>query len=263
MASLKEQRNNKLYTPALILHGNGKLLDFDDIEKGISYRYAQCNTIALECCPFASEGCKSVCYATKGNHVFPSVINSRRKSFEESKRSDFAEAMIYTINVEKQTKRYINSIMLIRINESGDFYSLQHLKKWVKIWNYYEYHNGVHFVFYTKSFLFFLMLDEYEKAIIRRMMKAGKLSVNLSLDDTTSKKQWKAYHRMREEFIDVNTYYCTEHVDKVVHDTVCDCADCARCGTCNKAQGKVTVVKIHSASNADMEEYRKNTRRAV
>ena len=59
---------------------------------------------------------------------------------------------------------------------------------------------------------------------------------------------------------EANTYYCTEHVDDVEHDNVCDCANCAKCGTCNKGTGKRTVVKIHSASNADMDVYRANRR---
>lgn len=263
MASLKKMRENPLYTKALIPHGNGKLLDYDNPETGEKIRYSQCNTKALECCPFASEGCKAVCYACKGNHIYPSVMESRQKSFDESKRKDFPQAMIYTIHTEQKTKRFIDSIMQMRINESGDFYSMQHLKKWVKIWAYYEFHNNVRFTFYTKSFPFFLKLEEHEKAIIRRMMASGKLAMNLSIDDTTSFEQLRAYEQMKKEFRLANTYRCTENVDDVEHDNICTCEDCARCGACNKSHGKVTVVKIHSASKADIEEYRKNTRRAV
>jgi len=100
------------------------------------------------------------------------------------------------------------------------------------------------------------MLTEEEKEIIRRMMKAGKLSMNLSIDDTTNKKQKLAYLEMLKEFPLANTYRVTETATE--EDDKCDCADCARCGSCNKATGKEKVVEIHSASNSDKETYRKN-----
>lgn len=258
--TLKSLRENALYLNSLILHGNGKLLDYVD-DNGYSHNYAQFNTRAVKDCPFRSAGCESVCYATKGNHVFPSVQESRERSYNDSRRADFADAMTWTITTEKKSKRYMNAEMIIRVHESGDFYSIQYLKKWVKVWERFTDNDGVTFVMYTKSFPFFLMLDDDEKDIIRKAMREGVLSINLSMDDTFSPEQRKAYLRMIAEFPQANTYYCTENVDDVKHDEVCDCADCAKCGTCNKCTGKTTVVKIHSASNADMDVYRKNVRK--
>lgn len=252
---------NELFTKSLIPHGNGKLLDYDNPETGESIRYAQFNTRAVLDCPFRSKGCESVCYATKGNHMFPSVKNSRNASYDESKRKDFPERMTYTIRYHMNTKRFKNSVMLIRIHESGDFYSVQYLRKWIEIWKSFRNEpEKVRFVFYTKSFPFFLKLTEAEKEIIREGMKAGQIAVNLSMDDTTTQEQRIAYLNMLKDFPLCNTYYCTEDVDTVEHDNVCDCANCAKCGTCNKGTGKKTVVKIHSASKADMDEYRKNIR---
>ena len=258
METLKAMRENALYTSALYLKGNEKLKDFDNPETGESFRYAQVNTRPIDDCPFRSSGCERVCYATKGNHVFRSVKINRSRSYEETKRADFSEAMVYTIKVEKLSKRYKDSIMLIRIHESGDFYSVQYLKKWVQIWAETEALEGVQYTLYTKSFPFFLMLTDEEKAIVNRLLASGKLTINLSLDDTTSARQKVAYLDCVATFPKANTYYCTENVDSIDHDNVCDCADCAKCGTCNKATGKKTVVKIHSASKNDMEAYRKN-----
>lgn len=257
---MKHTKKNPLFTSALIPHGNGKLLDFDNLESGEKIRYAQFNTRAITDCPFRSAGCETVCYATKGNHQFPSVRESRSRSFEVSKQENFPDMMEYTIRYHLTTKHFDGAVMLIRIHESGDFYSLQYLRKWVKIWERFDSKDPIRFVFYTKSFPFFLMLTEDEKNTIRRMMEEGRLSMNLSMDDTTSPEQRIAYLKMLAEYPLANTYYCTEHVETVTHDTVCDCADCAKCGTCNKAEGKKTVVKIHSASNADMETYRENIR---
>lgn len=258
--TMKKERmtkSNPLFTPSLIPHGNGKLLDYDDKESCIAYRYAQFNTRAIDDCPFRSAGCEKVCYATKGNHQFPSVRDSRSRSYEESKRDDFPLRMEYTIRYHLNTKRFKGTVMIIRIHESGDFYSLQYLRKWIEIWKNLA-DESVLFVFYTKSFPLFLMLTEEEKDIIRNMMKAGKLSMNLSIDDTTSEKQMIAYLQMIAEYPLSNTYRVTEKVSAT--DDKCDCSDCARCGACNKARGKEKVVEIHSASNAEKEEYRKNKR---
>ena len=255
-------KKSPFFSASLLPHGNGKLLDYDDAETGVSFRYAQFNTRAVLDCPFRSAGCAAVCYATKGNHVFPSVKASRSRSFEESRREDFAQRITYSIRYHMETKRYKNAVMIIRIHESGDFYSVQYLRKWVAIWKEFYKAENIRFVFYTKSFRFFLMLSDEETELIREMMRDGTVSINLSMDDTTTAEQRKAYLAMLKKFPLCNTYYCTEDVEKVPHNNICDCANCAKCGACNKAEGKKTVVKIHSASNADMEVYRKNAGQA-
>ena len=257
--TMKEKRASALYTSALILHGNGKLLDYVD-ENGNAFKYAQVNTRAIIDCPFRSAGCEIVCYATKGNHVFPDVKASRERSYNETRRTDFADAMIYTIETEKDSKRYSNATMLIRIHESGDFYSVQYLKKWVKIWAHFDGNNTINFIFYTKSFVFFTMLSEQEKDVIRKGQQDGRIAISASLDDTTTQEQIEAYLCMKKDFPLTNTYYCTENVKTVTYDNLCDCANCAKCGTCNKATGKRTVVAIHSASNDDMKEYHEKRR---
>lgn len=255
--SLKELRKNPMYLNSIILHGNNKLLDYDDTTTDKKIRYAQFNTRAITDCPFKSKGCEKICYATKGNHVFPSVKNSREKSYNDSKKENFAECMIYTIETEQTTKRYKGNIMLMRIHESGDFYSIQYLRKWVKVWAHFTGKNGIHFTLYTKSFPFFLMLTKEEKETVNKAMESGILSINLSIDDTTSTEQKIAYLKCLVTFPKANTYICTEDVETVAHDEKCDCADCGKCGICNRAEGKRTAVIIHSASNNDMENYRK------
>jgi hypothetical protein len=254
--SLKERRENALYNNGFIWHGNNKLLDFDDVENGISFRYAQFNTRAVTDCPFRSAGCEAICYATKGNHVFPSVKESREKSFIESKREDFTESAVFAIRTEKESGRYKKAIMLVRIHESGDYYSVQYLRKWLRVWAEFKPADGVRFVFYTKSFPFFLMLNEQEKAILNGLLSSGIVAMNLSVDDTTSAEQWKAYVEMRKAFPLANTYAVTEHTTE--EDDVCDCANCAKCGACNNARGGRKVVVIHSASADDIKTYRAN-----
>lgn len=252
------KKDSSLFLKSLIQKGNGKLLDFDNPETGIRYRYAQFNTLAVKDCPFRSAGCEAVCYATKGNHVFPSVIKSRENSHNDSKRDDFGRAIAYTIRYACDLKRYKGNVMIVRIHESGDFYSVQYLRKWINAWQELKDDMRVVFVFYTKSFPFFLMLTEEEKEIIRSMMKSGQLAMNLSVDDTTTAEQMVNYLQMIAEFPLANTYRVTENTAE--GDDVCDCENCAKCGACNKAQGGHKVVRIHSASTNDIKKYRKNRR---
>ena len=256
--SLKGRRESPLYNGGFIWKVNGKLLDYDSPETGIAYRYAQFNVRAVTDCPFRSAVCTAVCYATKGNHVFPSVKASRERSYMESKRDDFTESAVFTLRTEKESGRYKNAVMLVRIHESGDFYSVQYLRKWLWVWAGFQPADGVRFVFYTKSFPFFLMLTAEEKAVLNSLLESGVVAMNLSVDDTTTPEQWKAYVEMRKAFPLANTYAVTEHT--TAEDDVCDCANCAKCGACNKAQGGRKVVVIHSASNEDLKVYRANKR---
>ena len=253
---MKPTKKSPLFLPSFLPIGNGKLLDYDDVKTGTSYRYAQYNTRPIEDCPFRSEGCELICYATKGNHQFPSVKNSREKSFIATKRDDFADAVIYTILYHLETKRYKGNVMIVRIHESGDFYSIQYLRKWLKVWRYFEHDDRVTFCFYTKSFPFFLMLNDEEAKSINRMLKSGRVAISWSIDDTTSKEQIVNYLKCVARYPLANTYRCTETPENVQHDKECDCANCAKCGTCVKTTGAVTVVAIHSASKNDMAGYR-------
>ena len=252
-------RNDERFTSSLILKGNGKLKDFDNPETGERFRYAQFNLLPIVTCPFRSTGCETICYATKGNHRFSSVMESRKKATEFSKLPDFAERMIYTIGTEMTSGRYFNNIMLVRVHESGDFYSIQYLRKWVSIWSHYlGMESGVRFIMYTKSFPFFNRLTETEKLVVNTALKSGLIAISASMDDTTSPEQKLAYLEFIKNFPRANTYFCTEHPETVKHNNVCDCADCARCGHCNRSTGETNVVKIHSASKSDMETYRQN-----
>lgn len=257
--TLKTLRSNPLYLKSLILSGNNKLLDVDNEETRERIRYAQFNTRPITDCPFASEGCKAVCYATKGNHCFPSVKRSRENAYNDSRLPDFSERMIYTIRAEMQSGRYKGNIMRVRIHESGDFYSVQYLRKWIRIWNaLYQDRESVRFTFYTKSFKFFLMLTDDEAEIINRGMRSGQIAIDFSTDSTMAIEQLTDYLSCVARFPLANTYTFEEKPTKEKYDHVCDCKDCGRCGKCNKADGLKIVVGIHSASNADMDTFRNN-----
>ncbi len=95
-------------------------------------------------CPFAKD-CIKYCYAKKGNYKYPSVVKGLNNRYELSKTADFVPKMNATIILERPTH--------VRIHDSGDFYSIAYLNKWVQIAND---NKDVIFYAYTKSIKFFI-----------------------------------------------------------------------------------------------------------
>jgi hypothetical protein len=94
-------------------------------------------------CPFAKD-CIKYCYAQKGNYKYPSVIKGLNNRYELSKTADFVPQMNATIILQRPTH--------VRIHDSGDFYSIAYLLKWVDIANT---NKDIIFYAYTKSIKFF------------------------------------------------------------------------------------------------------------
>jgi hypothetical protein len=95
-------------------------------------------------CPFAKD-CIKYCYAQKGNYRYPSVKKGLNKRYELSKTKNFVPMMNATITLERPTH--------VRIHDSGDFYSVEYLNKWLEIA---KQNKDVIFYAYTKSIKFFI-----------------------------------------------------------------------------------------------------------
>ena len=245
--TIKAMKECILYIVSFILKGNAKLTDYDDDETGVKYRYAQFNLRAKKTCPYRSKDCERFCYA-KRDERHTSVRNNRDASLEYSKRANFAECMIHTIKTAFMTKRYSDATMILRIHESGDFYSLEYLKKWLSVFGYFE--NAAYsiiFCFYTKCFEYLLSMDETEKDMFKRVTESGLVSCSLSLDKSTTPEQIARAMKVKELFPAVNIYFAIpeKEVDTIEHDSVCECADCAKCGKCVHANGKTIACAIH------------------
>lgn len=104
-----------------------------------STRLYEFNLPAVITCPFAGS-CKSICYADKGTYLYSNVKKKYQFNFELTKQTDF----IQLIQKELELKR----VEAVRIHSSGDFYSLNYLKKWIKIA---QQNPNVLFYGYTKS----------------------------------------------------------------------------------------------------------------
>ena len=95
-------------------------------------------------CPFA-DSCIKYCYAQKGNYTrFPKIGELMEQKYTITKQDNF----ILLMNEEIQKKKASH----IRIHDSGDFYSIKYLQKWVDIATQ---NTNVIFYAYTKSIKFF------------------------------------------------------------------------------------------------------------
>ena len=106
-------------------------------------------------CPFAA-ACVKYCYAQKGNYTrFPIVQELMEKKYEISKQTNFNSLMNAEIKKKKATH--------IRIHDSGDFYSVKYLQKWVQIA---EFNPSIIFYAYTKSIKFFKQKTKFSDLIV-------------------------------------------------------------------------------------------------
>jgi len=95
-------------------------------------------------CPFAKD-CIKYCYAQKGNYIrFPKTQQLMEEKYKITKQDNF----ILLMNEEIKKKRATH----IRIHDSGDFYSIKYLIKWIDIATQ---NKDIIFYAYTKSIPFF------------------------------------------------------------------------------------------------------------
>ncbi len=112
--------NEKLNKPnggAYNIIGFGIPADYDYNRDGVSF-----NT-----CPSAL-ACKAVCYAKQGRYKMPNVANARLSNLYASLESNFVSDAVSDLTYH--AKRGIN---VVRLHDSGDFYSQEYLDAWKKI----------------------------------------------------------------------------------------------------------------------------------
>lgn len=71
--------------------------------------------------------CHGYCYSSKAEVQYPAVLPSRENNFQESLKSDFVDNAIKLLKTRKNK--------IVRIHESGDFYSMDYVIAWFSIAN--------------------------------------------------------------------------------------------------------------------------------
>lgn len=104
-----------------LLTQNGKL---KKTSKVTGLRVYNFGIPAQDTCLWAGE-CKKYCYASKGAYIWSNVKPAFERRLDATKQDNFAQVMIAEI-----VRRKAN---VIRIHDSGDFYSREYLHKWFKV----------------------------------------------------------------------------------------------------------------------------------
>lgn len=103
----------------------------------------------LATCPNASQ-CATGCYARSGTYRFKNTINAYEQRLSLTQLPDFVPLLIGDINLKSLQSKHKGLKCIIRIHDSGDFYSKDYAKKWFEIMSYFENNPNVSFYAYTK-----------------------------------------------------------------------------------------------------------------
>jgi len=104
-------------------------------------------------CPFAGD-CANWCYAQKGAYVWSNVAPAFQRRYLATKCDTFVDKMVAEL-----TKKRVD---ILRVHDSGDYYSMKYIKKWIAIA---EAMPHIRFYSYTKSiplFLHITMPDNFD-----------------------------------------------------------------------------------------------------
>lgn len=232
--TLKEMRNNPMYINGINFDGNLKLKNNDET------RFMIWNLPAVVTCPFRTAMCEKYCYARKAERMYPSCSDARQRNFETSKRGDFVERMIYTIETELTSKKFAGKKVVFRIHESGDFYSWGYMMKWVEIARHFKNNDNIVFLAYTKSIVYAINCgygtEEWpDNFVIRSSLWADTCVDKIELT-----------HAFR---IPVYTALSAHDMDIAENNGLkfekCRCEDCATCGKCWDKNIGTIITYIH------------------
>ena len=127
-------------------------------------------------CPYATELCKASCYAKKAERQYKQVLPCRQRNLQATHERAFVSDMVQAIRYYTSLPKNKGKQCYFRIHESGDFYNLSYVYKWIEIA---EKLPDVIFTAYTKSVKF---IDIAHKHIPKNLV------IRYSIWDDTSTK---------------------------------------------------------------------------
>lgn len=191
--------------------GNKKLVSTSDC------RFIIWSIVPIITCPFATELCKHFCYANSSWKQYPNVRNAWSENLAESKSKYFANNMICELEKMLSLPSYKSAKrIVIRIHESGDFYSQDYADKWLEIARHFEGSKKVHFMAYTKSVSYF-----ENRAIPKN------LTVRFSLWSDTKPSEYA-----KAKAMGLPVYTAVESFTNEPKKERCECVDCGHCRKC-------------------------------
>jgi hypothetical protein len=169
---------------------NGKFLVFNF---GIP---AYQSATGLKTCPMAGI-CADGCYATQGAYTWSNVAQAYEYRLAESLKSEFVDVMSVLIDRKIAIATRKGKQLAIRIHDSGDFYSIKYVKRWLAIIAKFP---QVQFYAYTKQVALFTAMQA--RGIISSNFtliysEGGKLDNKI---DTDSMRHSRVFSSIRELF---------------------------------------------------------------
>lgn len=107
-------------------------------------------------CPMAGE-CAEGCYAQMGPYAWENVNSAYKFRLMQSFKLNFPDLLQQELNPKIKTALRKQKQLVIRIHDSGDFYDLSYIKKWLKI---IQANPTVKFYAYTKQVIVFKKMQE-------------------------------------------------------------------------------------------------------
>lgn len=86
----------------------------------------------LKTCPNARQ-CATGCYARSGTYRFGNVVNAYEERLKLTQQASFIETMIIEIQYKTSKSETKGNKCIIRIHDSGDFYSKEYAMSWFEI----------------------------------------------------------------------------------------------------------------------------------
>lgn len=117
-------------------------------------------------CPMAGQ-CAKGCYAQSGAYTWGNVKNAYENRLLATQADNFAELLQKELDPKIKTAKRQGKQLVIRIHDSGDFYSVQYLRKWLKV---IQNNPSVKFYAYTKMI-----------PVFKRLQKNGEIPSNFTV----------------------------------------------------------------------------------
>lgn len=199
-------------------------------------------------CPYSTEMCRKRCFAQK-NQYFSSVLASRERNLEETKKDTFARDMIKWFEYYLQSSKATGKRIFVRIHTSGDFYNEEYLDKWRDIANYFKGNDKILFQAYTKSIQYvwnWIVGDLEEEFVDDIEVEDALEDLNIHLVYSIWKDTDEGDIEIATDWIGLQTF--TALPKKEIEDKkgvfICE-GDCGNCKQCYTGKAKEIVIPIH------------------